>query len=143
MESALTAAEHVRAGKEYTGDPGTFDFDTQQTQATTHDIDTEQFAIDDEDFTRQVSRELNLPLNEAPADRRVCRTDADATLLDQDRSIASTLGTSTSAFSDTIVWPLAASLPSSRTKKTTSAPLNLTDDTNEHLNSRGNLLSER
>ena len=138
----MTAAEYVRAGKEYTGDPGTFDFDTQQTQAMTHYIDTDNFSIDDEDFTRQVSRELNLPLDEASANRQVCQTGAAATSLDQDRSIASTLDTSTSAFSDTIVWLLAASLPWSRTKKTTSAPLNLIDDTNEHLNSRGNLLSE-
>ena len=40
--------------------------------------------------------------------------------------------------SDTIQWPLATSLPSRRSLKTMSAPLNRN---NRNLNSRGNLLS--
>ena len=144
MDSALTAATYVRDGNEYTGDPGFFDFDSHSTTTATHNID-QSLIDDDDDFSRQVRRDLNVPIGEALATRQVCRDSAAASILDQDRSIASTLDTSTSAFSDTIVWPLAASLPSSWTKKTTSAPMNQIDETNDDINihSRGNLLSER
>ena len=59
MESALTAAEYVRDGKEYTGDPGTFDFNPDLALAYTND--TELTLINEESFSWQVSQDLNLP----------------------------------------------------------------------------------
>ena len=142
MESALTAAEYVRDGKQYTGDPGTFDFGSDSTIA--HTLDTVPPSIDDDSFSRQVSRDLNLSIDEVLAARQVSQATATDTLnLDQDRSTASTTDMSTSAFTESIVWPLAASLPSSRTKKTTSAPFADENEINTVIDSQGNLLSER
>ncbi len=65
MDSALTAATYVWNGNEYTGDPGSFDFDSHSTTTATHN--TDQSLFDDDDFSRQVRRDLNLPIGKTLA----------------------------------------------------------------------------
>ena len=78
MESALSAATYVREGQECSGDPGSYDFTdstpaperhaTQLTDDTP--LSAEESMVEDEIFTRRVSRDLNLTFAEATATRR-------------------------------------------------------------------------
>ncbi len=83
MDSALTAATYVRDGNKYTGDPGPFDFDSDLTTTATHNTDHPLF--DDDDFSGQARRDLNLPIGEPLATRQVCRHSATAILRRTDR----------------------------------------------------------